>query len=107
MVLLPEKLFEPDTESVPDAEFEPPVVAALPSVEDWADPESVDLGASVIVPVADREFVADAAEESAVFEGDGVWDGASGRMGYQYHTYSNIFNGLVPAYCLMSYLASS
>lgn len=56
--------FDPDAD--PDLEGPDPdapvVAAALPSVDVWADPEPVDFGAFVIVPLAESEA---AAEEGA------------------------------------------
>jgi hypothetical protein len=75
-VLVPPDRLEPDAE--PDLDPDTPVVAAaLPSVDDSADPEPVDSGASVMVPLADSERVAEAVADSEDSEGDDVSDGAS------------------------------
>jgi hypothetical protein len=75
-VLVPPDRFEPDAE--PDLDPDASVVAAaLPSVDDSGDPESVDSGASVMVPLADSERVVEAAADPEDSEGDGVSDGVS------------------------------
>lgn len=66
--------FEPEAEREPDS---PVVAAALPSVDDAADSESVEVGASVIVPVTDSSAVEEGAAESDEPEGDDVRDGSS------------------------------
>jgi hypothetical protein len=80
LVPLAEVFEEPDLrvpDAEPEPEAEPPdVAAALPSVDDPADPESVDLGASVIVPLAEPDSVAEGADDF-VDSGGEVWDGAS------------------------------
>jgi hypothetical protein len=75
-VLVPPDRLEPDAE--PDLDPDAPVVAAaLPSVDDSEDPEPVDSGASVMVPLADSDRVVEAAADAEDSEGDDVSDGAS------------------------------
>lgn len=72
---------EPDADPDPDS---PVVATALPSVDDAADPEPVDDGASVIVPLADSEALEEGAGEFGDFEGDDVCDGASRNIANQH-----------------------
>ncbi len=82
--------FEPDADSDldgpdPDA---PVVAAALPSVDDWADPEPVDFGASVIVPLAEPEPVDEGMADCDESGGDDVCDGPTKdvqRPRYEYN----------------------
>jgi hypothetical protein len=73
--------FEPDAEPVAEPDFDPdaPEVAAalLSSVEDGADPESVDLGASVIVPLTESDSEVDGVVDCDDFGGDDVCEGVS------------------------------
>jgi hypothetical protein len=79
-----EEVFEapdfPEPDAEPDAEPDPdsPVVAeALSSVEDSADPEPVDSGASVILPLAESDSVEEGSADSEDPGGDDVFDGVS------------------------------
>jgi hypothetical protein len=103
-VLVPPDRFEPDADldSDPDA---PVVAAALPSVDDSEDPDPVDSGASVMVPLAesDSEGVAEAAADSEDSEGDDVRDGAS-KMEINIDSTTT---EKVPSYQLRSFLVSS
>ena len=65
---------------VPDADPDldcPVVAAALPLVDDPADLESVDVGASVIVSLAESTAVEDGTSDGDDSGGDDVCDGSS------------------------------
>lgn len=78
--------FEPDADLDPD----PPVVAAaLPSVDDLAASESVELGASVIVPLAESAAVEDGAADFDDFDDDDVCEGESENFENQHFEYND------------------
>ncbi len=69
---------EPDAERDPDS---PVVAVALSSVDDSADSEPVEVGASVIVPLTDSSAVEEGADDSDESEGDDVCEGSSEEHG--------------------------
>ena len=97
---------EPDADLDPDA---PVVAVGLSSVDDSADLEPVDVGASVIVPLAESEAVEEGVAVLEVSGGDDVCEGASKNVKNQHEEYDNRQRPKLPVEelsCLLTIKAS-